>query len=34
MNTLAIDTHKTIEKLKMKGFSQKQAEGISERWAA
>lgn len=28
MNTIAIDTHKTIEKLKNKGFSQEQAEGV------
>jgi len=30
MNTFAIDTHKTINKLKAKGFTDEQAEGIIE----
>lgn len=30
MNTMAIDTHKTILRLKEKGFTQDQAEGIVE----
>jgi hypothetical protein len=30
MNTLAIDTYKTINKLKAKGFTTEQAEGIIE----
>lgn len=28
MNTIAIDTHKTIERLKKKGYTQDQAEGF------
>lgn len=30
MNTLALDTHKTIRKLQSRGFSEEQAEGIIE----
>ena len=30
MNTLTIDTHKTILRLKAKGYSQEQAEGLVE----
>ena len=30
MNTIAIDTHKTIMKLKQKGYSEEQAEGFVE----
>jgi len=30
MNTIAIDTYKTIQKLKVKGFTQDQAEGVIE----
>ena len=28
MNTIALDTHKTIRKLQTRGFSEEQAEGI------
>ena len=28
MNTVAIDTHKTVRKLMEKGFSEEQAEGV------
>lgn len=30
MNTIAIDTHKTIMKLKQKGYTEEQAEGFVE----
>lgn len=30
MNTIVVDTHKTIQKLVTKGFTQEQAEGIVE----
>lgn len=30
MNTIAIDTHKTIRKLKEKGYTEEQAEGFVE----
>ena len=30
MNTIAVDTHKTIQKLKDKGYTEKQAEGFVE----
>lgn len=30
MNTIALDTHKTIKNLTQKGFTQEQAEGVVE----